>query len=275
MAKCKICQVNFAKKSVLNRHVAFVHEGKKPFQCDICDHEFSENSKLKRHIATIHESKKQFKGNKASVHERNKKVKKKTCKKCFHCSICDRNFSLKCAMVRHIESVHERKKRYKCKICDYKCYREATLRNHIISVHEKIKIEDKNCSCKDKENCPLNNRCIAEKCIVYEAKVKRFTKENEPENIQKYIGATSLTFKERYNVHSHSFKNNSQKDSTALSRYVRQGYLEIWTEHYKFLKSLQRPNVCKLNIMKIFEIDSALVVYIEKKSVTKSVSKIL
>ena len=268
MAKCKICQVNFAKKGVLNRHVAFVHEGKKPFQCEICDHEFSENSKLKRHIATIHESKKQFKGNKASVHEENKKVKKKT-RKYFNCSTCDYNFSHKCAMIRHIESVHERKKPFKCEICDYNCDRKATLRNHIISVHEKIKIKDKNCNCKDKKNCPLNNKCKVEKGIVYEANVKRFSKKNEPENVRKYIGSTSLTFKERFNVHSHSFKNNSAKNSTALSRYVRQGSLEIWTEHYKSLISLQRPNACELNIMKIFEIVSALVVHIEKKSVTK------
>ena len=84
---------------------------------------------------------------------------------------------------------------------------KTTLRNHIISVHEKTKKDD-NCSCKDKKKCPLKNRCKVEKGIVYEATVTRFSIENKPENVRKYIGGTSLTFKKRFYVHSFSFKNN-------------------------------------------------------------------
>ena len=61
-------------------------------------------------------------------------------------------------------------------------------------LHEKTNKDD-NCSCKDKEKCPLKNRCKVEKGIVYEATVTRFSIENKPENVRKYIGGTSLTFK--------------------------------------------------------------------------------
>ena len=41
----------------------------------------------------------------------------------------------------------------------------------------------------------MKNRCKVEKGIVYEATVTRFSIENKPENVRKYIGGTSLTFK--------------------------------------------------------------------------------
>ena len=34
--KCKICDVSFACKSNLKRHMVSVHEGKKPFKCNNC-----------------------------------------------------------------------------------------------------------------------------------------------------------------------------------------------------------------------------------------------
>ena len=38
----------------MNRHIASVHEGKKPFKCDICDYSFSEKSSMNKHVKSVH-----------------------------------------------------------------------------------------------------------------------------------------------------------------------------------------------------------------------------
>ena len=47
-----------SQKGDMNKHVASVHEGKKPFKCDICDRSFSLKSHMNRHVASVHEGKK-------------------------------------------------------------------------------------------------------------------------------------------------------------------------------------------------------------------------
>ena len=48
-------------KCDLKRHVASVHEGKKPHKCLSCGSSFSEKSKLNIHVAVIHDGKKRGK----------------------------------------------------------------------------------------------------------------------------------------------------------------------------------------------------------------------
>ena len=72
----------------MHRHVAIVHEGKKPFKCDICDARFSRKDPLNVHIASIHEEKKPF-----------------------NCEICDKKFSQRGSMNRHKVSHAKGKKK--------------------------------------------------------------------------------------------------------------------------------------------------------------------
>ena len=59
--ECGICDAEFGQREDLDRHVAIVHEGKKPFKCDICYAQFTSKHGMKGHIATIHDGKKTFK----------------------------------------------------------------------------------------------------------------------------------------------------------------------------------------------------------------------
>ena len=68
---------------LLSKHMASVHDGKKPFNCSICDHKFSIKQSLTKHIASVHEGKKPY-----------------------NCSICNQKFSSKQSLTRHIGSVH-------------------------------------------------------------------------------------------------------------------------------------------------------------------------
>ena len=52
--KCEVCEHRFSQKGDMNRHVAFIHGGKKSFKCDFCEYASSEKSNLKRHIANKH-----------------------------------------------------------------------------------------------------------------------------------------------------------------------------------------------------------------------------
>ena len=69
------------------------------------------------------------------------------------------------------------------------------------------------CNCREKKNCPLNNRCLLDN-IVYEAKVQTESK------IFRYIGCTGNTFKKRWSNHLHSFKNPGMRNITSLARTI-------------------------------------------------------
>ena len=59
--KCDICDFSCSQYTNINRHVAFVHEGKKPFKCDTCDtcdYSCSQKSDMNKHFASVHEGKK-------------------------------------------------------------------------------------------------------------------------------------------------------------------------------------------------------------------------
>ena len=59
--------------------------------------------------------------------------------KLFKCETCERDFSCKENLKRHVKSVHENMKTYKCDYCDkYSNYRHHLTR-HVKTVHENIK----------------------------------------------------------------------------------------------------------------------------------------
>ena len=62
-----------------------------------------------------------------------------------------------------------------------------------------------------KKDCPLDNKCLSS-CIVYQAKVKKTGKN--------YIGISEKNFKSRLSAHNFSFRHETYKNSTTLSRHV-------------------------------------------------------
>ena len=53
--KCGMCEIGFNDFSNKKRHIATVHEGKKPYRCSMCKKAYGQNSHLKRHILSVHE----------------------------------------------------------------------------------------------------------------------------------------------------------------------------------------------------------------------------
>ena len=76
---------------------------------------------FQRHVRTVHEK---------SVHENQKD---------FKCNSCDKKFSIKGNLKRHIEIVHENVKSFKCDSFEKSFGQKADLDTHAKTVHEKVK----------------------------------------------------------------------------------------------------------------------------------------
>ena len=71
------------------------------------------------------------------------------------------------------------------------------------------------CNCRNKETCPLQNKCMS-KDIVYKATISTCNTNDK----KHYIGMTSNTFKERYRNHIKSFNQKKYSNETELSKHV-------------------------------------------------------
>ena len=68
---------------------------------------------------------------------------------------------------------------------------------------------EKTCNCRNKDLCPLNQKCLQER-VVYKATVQTSLQSKS------YIGSCATTFKTRYNNHKQSFKHINHRNDTAL-----------------------------------------------------------
>ena len=71
------------------------------------------------------------------------------------------------------------------------------------------------CNCRDPNDCPLDNKCLAQN-VICQASIQRL----DNQKTETYIGLTSKTFKERWNNHKTSFRLSSHKNESRLSIYV-------------------------------------------------------
>ena len=76
----------------------------------------------------------------------------------------------------------------------------------------------KTCNCRNKSNCPLDNKCLINK-IVYKAEIETNDGINELSN-KVYFGISKTDFKSRYNKNKMSFRNQTHENDTELSKYI-------------------------------------------------------
>ncbi|KAL9987330.1 hypothetical protein ACROYT_G001617 [Oculina patagonica] len=111
----------------------------------------------------------------------------------------------------------------------------------IISSHNKAVLSDyhqsqttqtcnKECNCRKKDQCPLDGKCLSQN-VVYQATVTTQT------SSESYVGLAS-NFKDRYRNHTASFRHESKRNETELSKHV-------WT-----LQDTNKPFSIKWRIIK-------------------------
>ena len=92
----------------------------------------------------------------------------------------------------------------------------------IISSHNKALLSDyhrsqtqtdeKECNCRKKDQCPLDEKCLTQN-VVYQATVCT----QSPS--ETYVGLAT-NFKERYRNHTASFRHQSKRNDTELSKHI-------------------------------------------------------
>ena len=88
------------------------------------------------------------------------------------------------------------------------------------------------CNCRQPDRCPLKGHCLTE-CIVYKATVSVPNKPNKH-----YYGLTEGPFKTRFNGHTHSFRTESCRRETELSKYIWE--LKDRNQPYKIAWDIER-----------------------------------
>ena len=89
----------------------------------------------------------------------------------------------------------------------------------IISAHNQRLLTPNNstfeCNCRNKNNCPLEEKCLTPK-VIYQADVT-----NDVDDEYKfYNGLTESSFKERFRNHTKSFNHRLYQNETELSKYI-------------------------------------------------------
>ena len=80
-------------------------------------------------------------------------------------------------------------------------------------MREKVAVNDLQCNCRVKQNCPLNGKCLSH-CIVYKAEVNTSSEKHT------YYGLCEGEFKSRYNNHTKSFRSRKYENETELSKLL-------------------------------------------------------
>ena len=150
---CPECSSGFAQKLRLLHHLHKVHGvaeygNKKIIACDRCDSAFLRNTDLKKHLACVHEKRrphactykdcqsrfffaKDLKKHISTVHERNKP---------YACPKCGQKFGKREHMTSHVRRVHEKLKPFRCRVCKVPLASKYNLQGHLKTYSHKQRV---------------------------------------------------------------------------------------------------------------------------------------
>ena len=98
----------------------------------------------------------------------------------------------------------------------YSCMKNMSA---IISSHNKSILKSSNntfgCNCRDKGNCPLDNKCLTPQ-IIYKADVLN----TQTNDVKSYIGLAETPFKDKFCNHTKAFKHKKYSNDTELSKHI-------------------------------------------------------
>lgn len=144
---CPICG-KVVLKTGMSSHMRTVHSGRKPYKCPHCDYASAFRGNLNTHIKGMHLHTRQYLcntckaafktlgaliGHTKRVHEGWKSPNQKI----FICSVCEKRFTKKYHVDRHM-LIHTGEKPHKCNDCGRCFNNKSNLMSHIQLVHKKL-----------------------------------------------------------------------------------------------------------------------------------------
>uniref|UniRef100_A0A8D8X520 Zinc finger protein 26 n=1 Tax=Cacopsylla melanoneura TaxID=428564 RepID=A0A8D8X520_9HEMI len=115
--QCDYCKKKFPYKKILQNHIETFHLEDRPYACDMCGHTFKSKLYLGSHIKQVH----------LKHYKRKPKV--------FSCSACSKCFGSRRALLDH-QYVHTGVKSYPCILCEKIFTYKGGLTRHIKNRHE-------------------------------------------------------------------------------------------------------------------------------------------
>ena len=85
---------------------------------------------------------------------------------------------------------------------------------NLISKHTTA-VAARSCSCRQKSECLLNNKCLSKSLVYKEAVSLTRSQVNKY-----YYGTCGKTFKERYNNHTATIRNKNKQKSTEVTKHI-------------------------------------------------------
>ncbi|XP_068209812.1 zinc finger protein 470-like [Palaemon carinicauda] len=184
--KCKVCDQLFPNRYFQRKHMLMEHEDQ-VYECRVCSYNCCDPEKLKNHIIKMHVSKKERNESttfEAAQLDLDELITKQTPRKVimedgvalgrdpssklrFICAICDRIYTSKYSLERHVRC-HTGEKPYVCDVCNFTTSYREHMQRHMTSIHlivhstepkkkyvpKKKKTEDKSVSAEETPSNP-------------------------------------------------------------------------------------------------------------------------
>lgn len=135
---CKLCEKHFKKIRYLERHIV-LHNPVSPFKCDFCEQRFKRRDYLNYHKSKYHSNENPNSSNNKVTHE----------KVSHTCIICDKNYSQRKNLNRHLAVHHPNVSTHDCLVCKRKF---ETL--HDLLQHKRV---NRKCFKKNKRSQAVKN----------------------------------------------------------------------------------------------------------------------
>ena len=136
---CPHCWRKFPYKNLLEHHIR-THTGEKPFSCHLCDYASTQQQNLNRHMRR-HTGEKPFSCDVCGKKFRQKNQVKEhksvhTGERPYSCVVCGMSFVTKGRLKRHHLKHTHIKKSHKCELCDKMFTWKGDLAKHIKDTHK-------------------------------------------------------------------------------------------------------------------------------------------